>query len=403
MNVLSARVDRFLIAAALGLAMAVIGALSIEQAPSAAIVRGDFPAFYAMATLASRGEGAQLYDLERQRQVQNELWPSLEGSVLPVAYPAFLAFCLEPLAELSPSNARLAWVIGMTVCVALAGALIARTSPSLRGLTWQVIVTSLLFAPLFLGVVGAQIVGVSALLYAAILFLDRQQKKEMEIPIGILAGLWMYKPHFALAIVMVLIAQFRWRAIGAWFMTCAVLWSLGALVAGVDWLSRWYAFARGFAHIDLVSNAPQMTGFVPFLYVVNDWMSGQEHVGAETWGALTLIFALVVPSVLAFISRRGDSNRPNVGLLAVGPLIVLFAPAVNFYDLALAALPLMVLFQPNQRGDRLLAGALIALSQIVIVLKDSGVAGGSFVFALLLSCMLIKATARDVASSVEER
>lgn len=403
MNVLSARIDRFLIAAALGLAVAIIGALSIEQAPSAAIVRGDFPAFYAMATLADRRDGARLYDLETQRQVQNELWPSLEGSVLPMAYPAFLAFCLEPLAELSPSNARLAWILAMTLCVALAGALIARTSPFLRGLTWQVIVTSLLFAPLFLGVIGGQIVGLSVLLYAALLFLDRRQKKEMEIPIGILAGLWMYKPHFALAIVFVFLVQSRWRAIGACFTTCAVLWSLGALVAGVDWLSRWYAFARGFSHIDLVSNAPQMTGIVPFLYVVNDWMSGQEHVGAETWGALTLFFALVVPSVLAFVSRRGGSSGPNLGLLAVGPLIVLFAPAVNFYDLALAALPLMILFQPNQRADRLLAGALLAFSQIVILLKDSGVAGSCFVLALCLSYILIKAAAREVPANVVER
>lgn len=132
MNVLSARINRFLIAAALGLAIAIIGALSIEQAPSAAIVRGDFPAFYTMATLASRGEGARLYDLETQRQVQNEAWPSLDGSVLPVAYPAFLAFFIEPLAKLSPSNARLVWVVGMGICVVVAGALIARSSSFLR-------------------------------------------------------------------------------------------------------------------------------------------------------------------------------------------------------------------------------------------------------------------------------
>jgi hypothetical protein len=87
----------------------------------------------------------------------------------------------------------------------------------------------------------------------------------------------------------------------------------------------------------------------------------------------------------------------------VGPLIVLFAPAVNFYDLALAALPLMILFQPNQPADRLLAGALLALSQIVILLKDSGVAGSCFVLALCLSYILIKAAAREVPANVVER
>jgi hypothetical protein len=395
MNVLSARINRFLIAAALGLAIAIIGALSIEQGPSAAIVRGDFPAFYTMATLASRSEGARLYDLETQRQVQNEAWPSLDGSVLPVAYPAFLAFFIEPLAKLSPSNARLVWVVGMGICVVVAGALIARSSSFLRGLTWQVIVTSLLFAPLFLGVIGGQIVGVSVLLYAAIVLLDRQQKKEMEISLGVIAGLWMYKPHFALAVVVVLFVQRRWKALGAWFVTSLGLWSLGASVAGVHWMSEWAAFAKGFAHIDLVSNAPRMTGVVPFLYMLSGWFDEGWRGRIEVWEALTLMSALVVPSALAFISRRDDTTTGSPGLLAVGPLLVLFAPAVNFYDLALGALPLLLLARPERRGDLAIAGGVIALSQIVILFKDGGVAGGCLVSGVLCAYLLCRAIARE--------
>ena len=395
MNVLSARIDRFLIAAALGLAIAIIGALSIEQAPSAAIVRGDFPAFYTMAILTSRGEGARLYDLETQRQIQNEVWPSLDGSVLPVAYPAFLAFFIEPLAKLSPSNARLVWVLGMVLCVAGAGALIARSSSFLRGLTWQVIVTSLLFAPLFLGVLGGQIVGVSVSLYAAILFLDRQQKKEMEIALGVITGLWMYKPHYALAVVVVFLAQRRWRAIGAWLVTCSALWSLGASVAGVGWLSEWSVFAKAFAHIDLVSNAPRMTGVVPFLYVLSGWVSEGWRARIELWQALTLMSALVVPIALTFLSRRRDTPIGNLGLLAVGPLLVLLAPAVNFYDLALGALPLLLLFRPKRRGDLVIIGGVIALSQVVILFKDAGVAGGCLFNGVLCAYLLCKASARE--------
>jgi hypothetical protein len=277
----------------------------------------------------------------------------------------------------------------------MAGALIARSSSSLRGLTWQVIVTSLLFAPLFLGVIGGQIVGVSVLLYAAILFLDRQQKKEMEIPLGVITGLWMYKPHFALAVVVVFVVQRRWCAVGAWLVTCGALWSLGASVAGVGWLSEWSAFATGFAHIDLVSNAPRMTGVVPFLYVVSGWVSEGWRARVEVWGALTLISALVVPSVLAFVSRRGDTAIGNLGLLAVGPLLVLFAPAVNFYDLALGALPVLLMFRPTRRGDLVLAGGVLVLSQVVIVLKDAGVAGVCLVYGVFLAYLLGKAFARE--------
>ena len=403
MNVNSARIDRLLMAAALGLIIAIIAALSIETAPSAAIARGDFPAFYTIATLANRGEGVRLYDLETQRQVQNELWPSLQGSVLPVAYPAFLAFCLEPLAELSPSNARLVWILGMVLSVLVAGTLIARSTPSLRGLTWQVIVTSFLFAPLFLGVLGGQIVGLSVLLYSACIFLVRMKEKAMEIPLGVMAGLWMYKPHFALAVVVVFLARRKWIAIGAWLVTCGLLWTLGASVAGVDWLSRWYGFAREFARIDLMSNAPQMTGIVPFLYVLQNGMPERWASGGELWDQLTIISALVVPSVLLLVSRRCGENGAYGTLLAVGPLLVLFAPAVNFYDLALAALPLALLFQPSQRLDRLLAVALIALSQIAIALKDGGMKGSCFGLAICVAYLFIKAIARERAHDVAER
>jgi hypothetical protein len=395
MNVLSARIDRFLIAGALGLAIAIIGALSIEQSPSAAIARGDFPAFYTMATLASRGEGARLYDLEAQRQVQNELWPSLDGSVLPVAYPAFLAFFIEPLAMIPPSNARLVWVCGMVMCVVVAGWLLARSSSFLRGLTWQVMVTSLLFAPLFVGVLGGQIVGLSVLLYAAILFLDRQKRKEMEIPLGVITGLWMYKPHFALAVVVVLLARGRWLAVGAWCVTCVALWSLGVLVAGLGWLSEWLAFANGFVHIDLITNAPRMTGVVPFLYVLSDWFHADWIGRIEVWAALTVVSALVVPLALTLLARRGSPPNANLSLLAVGPLLVLFAPAVNFYDLSLAVLPLLLMLRPSRRVDRAIAVGVLALGQLGILLKDRGVAGVFFVSGAFLVYLLLNASIRE--------
>ncbi|MEN9845249.1 MAG: hypothetical protein RIS36_396 [Pseudomonadota bacterium] len=395
MNVLSARIDRFLIAAALGLIVASVGSLMIEQAPSAAIARGDFPAFYTMATLASRGEGARLYDLATQRQLQNEVWPSLDGSVLPVAYPAFLALFVESLATLSPSTARLVWILSMALCVVIAGAFLVRSSSFMRGMTWQVVVALLLFGPLFLGVLGGQIVGVSVLLYAAILFLDRKKKKGLETPLGVVTGLWMYKPHFALAIVVVFLLQRRWRAIVAWLITSGALWALGASIAGVGWLSEWVVFAKGFAYIDLVSNAPRMTGVVPFLFVLSGSVSGGWRDHVEVWQVFTLIASLTVPCALAFVVRRGGPIMVSPGLLAVGPLLVLLAPAVNFYDLAISAVPLLLMVRPTLRGDLWMAGGVIVLSHLVMLLKDAGVAGVCLLYGAVLGLLLRAAIARE--------
>jgi hypothetical protein len=397
MTVASSRVNRFLIATAIGLVVAIVAALASEQAPSAAIVRGDFPAFYTMATLANRGEGARLYDLETQRQVQNAIWPSLQGSVLPAAYPAFLAFWIEPLATLSPTHARIVWTIVMVLCVVAAGALLARSSPRLRSCTWQVIVGAFLFSPLFLGVLGGQIVGVSVLLYAALLCLDRKNERWSEILIGIIAGLWMYKPHFAGAVVVVFLLQRRWNAIGAWLATSVGLWALGVSVAGLDWLSDWYPFVKGFSHIDLTTNAPQMTGVVPFAYVVYGWMRGDMGNPAHVWEMAAILSALLVPGILA-LAARSSLIKIKAGILPlVGLLLVLFAPAVNFYDLALGALPLILMLRPSRRSDLLIAGGVVGLSQVTMLLKDSGIPGVCFVFAVFMTYIFVRGMAREGA------
>ena len=402
MNVLPARIDRFLLAAALGLAIAIIGALSIEQAPSAAIARGDFPAFYTLATLASRDDGARLYDLETQRQIQNEIWPSFQGSVLPVAYPPFLAFWIQPLASLSPSVARLAWIGGMLMCVVAGVVLMSRASPSLRGLSWQVIVCAFLFAPLFLGVLGGQIVGLSVLLYAAFMVLDRRHGRWAEVALGIITGLWMYKPHFAIAAGLVLILRKRWTATVSWILTSFGLWWLGALVVGTDWIARWYSFAREFSNIDLITNAPRMTGVIPFLYTVSGCASGGLCFQDRLWEIATFLSAILIPIALALASwRASDHNGGGLSLL-LGPLLVLFAPAVNFYDLALCALPLLLTFVPNRRSDYGLAGAILVGSQVVLVLRDMGVGGVCFLFALCLAYLVVRGAQRARAEGTGE-
>lgn len=395
MDILPARLNRFLIAAAIGLFIAVMGALFIEQSPSAAIVRGDFPAFYTMATIASRGEGARLYDLEVQRQIQNELWPSLQGSFLPAAYPAFLAGLIEPLGALSPLGARFVWTAAMMLCVVIAGILMARSSSPLHGLGWQVVVLAFLFSPLFLGVLGGQIVGLSMVLFAALILLERKKQRGAEVLLGVVAGLWMFKPHFSLAIVVTFLLRRQGRAVGAWLATSAVLWAVGASVAGVGWLSQWYSFVKTFAHIDLVTNAPQMTGLVPWLYVVCGWLGCDVSNRAEVWLVLTLLSSLVVPIILVLASRRSFLPKEKGLVVLVGPLVVLFAPAVNFYDLALAALPLLTVLRPDRRSDLVVAGVIVALSQVVMLVKDTGIQGSGFAFAMLLAFLCVKAAARE--------
>src|SRR5574342_240106 len=64
----------------------------------------DFVSLYTGAVLIS-SDGAALYDLERQRKVQEPIDPSRGDWVLPFFYPPFFALFLTPLARLSFSGA----------------------------------------------------------------------------------------------------------------------------------------------------------------------------------------------------------------------------------------------------------------------------------------------------------
>lgn len=396
MSVVSPRTNRILIAAAIGLMIAVWVSCMTETNPSAAITRGDFPAFYTMAVIAHSGEGHRLYDLEFQREVQNAAWPSLGGTVLPAAYPAFLAFVLEQLATLAPSTARIVWISCMLVCVALGVRLLARAMPSLCGLWWQPFVGALLFSPLFLGIVGGQIVGLSVLLYAALIALHTREGSRNELVIGAVTGVWMVKPHYALAVVAMLVFQRRWIAVSGWLMVSALLWILGAQVAGMNWIRAWLAFVQQFSQIDLATNAYQMTGIVPALYstlVVGGWDSAScLHV----WESLVVMCSLLVPvTLLVLVRRSGVSAEGRMRcLLMIGPLLLCCAPAVNFYDLSLGLVPLIALFRPRERRDILLAALVLVTSQVYLLFKGEGTPGVAFLCALAMAVLVNKGARR---------
>lgn len=409
MPVCSPRVTRALIAAAVGLVVALGISIFSEKSPSAAVNRGDFPAFYTLAYLVANGEGQRLYDLELQRQVQNAVWPSLSGSVLPAAYPAYLGFFAQPLALLDVTTSRIVWVSFMLACVAGSAVVLARSVSSLRGLGWQLGISLFLFCPLLLGVIGAQVVGWSMLCYALLVALNPHRRVVTEALFGVVAAMLMVKPHYALGVVAIVLLDRRWIALGAWLTVSAALWGLGALVAGGDWLSAWLGFARQFSEIDLVTNAHQMTGIVPAGYSLARALGFGSSFSPLVWDLFTLLAACLVPIGLAigcWIDRSHPARLISVPLLSLGPLLILCAPAVNFYDLSLVLIPLIVLFRPHDRRDLALAGCVLVASQLVGLGRGGSLPGVPFLLALAMALLWAVALARELSrnatSSVTE-
>jgi hypothetical protein len=287
----------------------------------------------------------------------------------------------------------------MVVCAVLGVGILARSIPSLRGLWWQLVVGSLLFGPLLLGVLGGQIVGLSVLLYAALIGLNVRVGRGKELLFGVVTGVWMFKPHYALAVVAMMVFQRRWTALGGWAFVSGLLWVLGAQLAGVHWVSDWLSFAQQFSQIDLVTNSYQMTGLVPALHSMLTAGGGPSLISPHGFELLNVVCALLVPLTLFVVVRRarGTAVERMVPLLAVGPLLLLCAPAVNFYDLSLGLVSLLAIFHPRERRELGLATSLLVASQFLVLCK--GTSGGAFLFALVLVGIAGRVLSRRVSSA----
>ena len=112
---------RYSLALALGLGLGWLLYLVAGEREGSAVLRGDFPAFYAAAELVWSGQGAALYDFEQQRALENRIWPDFAGDYYVFAYPPFFALLLAPLAALSPLAAKA--LTSLLLVAALLGAL----------------------------------------------------------------------------------------------------------------------------------------------------------------------------------------------------------------------------------------------------------------------------------------
>lgn len=384
MTVISARVNRVLIAIAISLLLATVAASITETSPDSAILRGDFPAFYTMAVVAHEGSGERLYDLAFQQEIQARYWPSLSTSVLPIAYPAFMAIPLLPLAHLSPQMARISWIICMLIATLGAVWMMIKSFSNLLTFRWQTAVACLSFFPLFAGIIGGQAIGVSLLLLAAITRFSVKQSMAGQIVVGLLAGLWMFKPHYALAVVWALLLQRQGWALLSWAITSVALWLVGAHVGGLHWLEHWLAFVEQFSHIDLLTNSDQMTGVVPFLFSIVKRLAGTEHLPERVWTSVSLFSSTLIPLTLLAIHQaisRLPSSNPRTLHLLIAPILLLLAPAANFYDLALLLVPLSATISPCRARDVRVLTAIIALGALVLLSREFGFFGGDFLLS----------------------
>ena len=119
-------------ALAVGLALAMTSVIAPcwwsiyrDHNPFCSEYKPDFISLYTAAVLVSN-ERSALYDLERQRQVQQPIDPSRGNWVLPYFYPPFFALFLAPLGALSFSAAFMLMTLLNVALLAMALVLLMR-------------------------------------------------------------------------------------------------------------------------------------------------------------------------------------------------------------------------------------------------------------------------------------
>ena len=369
--------NRFVVALAAGIFLAVAWSYAYEQRPDSAIRSGDFPAFYTLASIASSSEPQQLYNISVQQELQRTLWPQMAGSMLPAAYPPYVAWILQPATLLSPERAKEAWSVLSIVVLLITARVIGHFNPALYREGPQTTILLISFLPSLLGAAGGQASALSALLACVVCgLLATSPSPKRDLLLGISAGAWMFKPHFAFPFVFAAILQRRWLAVSSYTVVLLLLSCMAFRLLGLSWLEQWLLFARDFAHLDLLSNSYQMSGVV----ALASSLAGPNGLGSSV--EVTLVgasLAALFGSIL-LVLRLGPSDAP----LILPSLVALLAPVVNFYDLSMVWASGLMIFNPRRSSHRWSMVACVAAGASCTLLRSNNVPG----LMLLLNVMI---------------
>ncbi len=322
----SGQARRFAVALLAGLAISFVATLASGEGADtdAGRLGGDYPAFYAAARIAADGDVEEVNDLRRLEAEQADLFPEHEDDgFLTWAYPPHVAILYRPLAELDyrPSYAvhTLLMVAALVAAVRVAGPLV----PWLGRALLPAVALGLAFWPMFRGVGAGQNTALTLLLLVGAWRASAAGRDGLA---GVLLGLLLFKPQFALLAVALWGAAGRWRSVLTFAGVAAATWAFTAAFAGADWVSRWLDDLRAYDATEDV-NAHNHVSLPEAAHAAFD-------VSAIGWFA-----AVVIGGATAWRWFR----RRELDLALAVPAMLLCAAHAVFYDVGLVLLSAAVL------------------------------------------------------------
>lgn len=298
--------------------------------------RGDFPAFYSAGRIVISGEETNLYRRSYHQEIQNRLWPELNGAMLIYAYPPAVALFSAPFALFSPATAKILFSLVMLLV----------TLWSLHQVTSQRdhILLSLLFTPLLVAIVSGQITALSILCCGLLM---------KTIPRswffgGVITGLWCFKPPFGLiAFGFLFLYQCKHSSrrertsfVAGFVLGAGLIYLLSAAILGFEWMEVWRESVLLFSADDLRRNAHQMVSLLGVISGLCLWLGFSPSLAQLLWSFL-MPFVLLPLTVVCIWRTKNLQTM----LCCLPALILFFSPHALFYDLSIC-LPALLLSDP---------------------------------------------------------
>ena len=296
----------------------------------------DFVLYYSAAKILNDGNGAQLFDLEVQRNYQAGFGSGYRDWDLPFNHPPYELLPLLPLAKFSFPVAHVLWTV-ISICL-LAIALL-RLSPFLetshRGLF---VLMVLAFFPSITALKMGQDSVITTLLLTET-FVSLKHKRHA-IAGGLLA-LGLYKPQFVLPLLGIFFLHGRWASIVGFVSGGLLLGAISLAMVGPDGLMGLATLWLPMINRGHVVWPELMTNLRGLIYMV-------LHLAGltEATNVLTLVFSAVTYVTALQLWPRSAEEKDELFDLRFAAAVVMTA-LVSFhsysYDGTLLVIPLVIM------------------------------------------------------------
>ena len=321
---------------------AVTGPLSVARHASETPFRVDYLAYDAAATIIRRGDAPSLYDPQLQHDVEVERSGNDERAYLVYLNPPIVGAAFVPLSWLDARPAYVLTVVVMTVVMAAAAWIIYELAEEIPRRTRLIMVACIVGSTTVASaLMSGQLTPLLLLIGALAMWAHRKGRPWLA---GGLLGLLAIKPHFAVAVLILLLIA-RQRRLAAGIVAVAAVCAAASLaIVGLDGARDYVeilqrSFERPASLYIDVRSEQNASGLIALLF--------QVYRGPVVTVTNAVIAVLALALAYRAMNRASYTGRMRTHYVAalVAVVVCVTASHIQFYDLALLAFPALFIVE----------------------------------------------------------